>query len=91
MSEEDNTFYITKIDPDCIKNPNNKFDWVLLDCHLCVIDHAPNMDELLIRADLRGINKDNISLYTNQFTGDISEYISEEYFNCKDRIQWVNQ
>ena len=50
-----------------------------------------NMDELLIRADLRGINKDNISLYSNQYTGDITEYITTEYFNCKDRIQWVNQ
>ena len=49
------------------------------------------MDELLIRADLMGINKDNISFYANQFTGDITEYTSEEYFNCKDRIQWVNQ
>ena len=49
------------------------------------------MDELLIRADLMGINKDNISFYANQFTGDITEYISEDYFNCKDRIQWVNQ
>ena len=49
------------------------------------------MDELLIRADLRGINKDNISLYTNQYTGDITEYITTEYFNYKDIIQWANQ
>ena len=91
MPKEHNTFYITKIDPDCIKNHSNKFDWFLLDCNFCIIDHAHNMDELLIRADLRGINKDNISLYSNQYTGDITEYISEDYFNCKDRIQWVNQ
>ena len=91
MPEEHNIYYITKINPDSIKNPINKLDWFLLDCHFCVIDYAYNMDELLIRADLMGINKNNISLLTNQFTGDITEYTSEDYFNCKDRIQWVNQ
>lgn len=91
MPEEDNTYYITRIDPDSIKNPINKLDWFLLDCNFCVIDRAHNMDELLIRADLMGINKDNISFYANQFTGDITEYTSEDYFNCKDRIAWVNQ
>lgn len=91
MPEEHNTYYITKIDPDSIKDPINKLDWFLLDCNFCIIDRAHNMDELLIRADLMGINKDNISFYANQFTGDITEYTSEDYFNCKDRIQWVNQ
>lgn len=83
-------YYITKIDPDSISEPNVKYDWVLVDWKYCVIDHANNMDELLIKADLRGINKDQISLYANQFTGDISKYLSEDYFSCKDRIAWAN-
>ena len=62
MPEEHNISYITKINPDSIKNPINKLDWFLLDRNFCVIDRAHNMDELLIRADLMGINKDNISL-----------------------------
>lgn len=84
-------YYITKLDPDFISELNLKYDWVLVDWKYCIIDHANNMEELLIKADLRGINKSQIRLYANQFTGDISEYLTEEYFNCKDKIAWVNQ
>ncbi len=84
-------YYITKLDPDFICEPNLKYNWVLVDWKYCIIDHANNMDELLIKADLRGINKSQITLHANQFTGDISDYLTEEYFNGQDGITWVNQ
>ena len=82
-------FFITKLNPYFSSEIGS--DWVLVKGSCNIIDYASNIEELLIRSDLIGIDRKCISLYANAFTGDISEYLTEDYFNCKDRIIWVNQ
>ena len=79
-NKENNTYFVTKIIPmwrSIYKTIGT--DWILADEYHNIIIHSPNMDEILIKANLMGIENKNIYLLVNDAVGSVNKYLSNDY------------